>query len=124
MPWLVQLHRMRTLETEGAEMTDKLPPSVQEPVTDALLRFRAHAAEVALLTMIQQLQAMLKQAETFGARLQEINKQFPLGDETEEGARNLQFDAIRAQVPALAHMSNDQLAAMIKQNAATAPAPD
>jgi hypothetical protein len=105
-------------------MSADLPPQVKEPVTDALLRFRAHAAEVALLTLVGQLQSLLKQAEEFATRLQEINRQFPLGDDTPEGARDLQFDAIRAQVPQLAHLSNDQLAAMIKQNATANPTPD
>ena len=108
-------------------MTD-LPPQVTAKTDEALLRYRAHAAEVALLTAVKQLQqlktgvdAMLTQAEAFVTALNETNRQFPLGDETEAGAKKLQFDAIRASIPTLKDASDEQIQQLMNTKLNAAP---
>lgn len=99
---------MRTLETEETKVSD-LPDPTAVPRDNALLKYRAHAAEVAVLTIVQQLQVMLAQAEAFVRQLQEVNKQFPLQDETVEAARGLQLAALREQFPGLRDKSDEEL---------------
>lgn len=84
----------------------------------ALLRFRAGAAESALLSFIGQLQELAAAVTTYGTRLQELNKQFPIGDETPDGAKAIAIDAIRAADPAWADKTDAEIeAAFFKQKA-------
>lgn len=105
-----------------------LPKEVTAKTDEALLRYRAHAAEVAILNLIQQLQplvagatALLAQAERFATALAETNRQFPLGDETEAGAKKLQLDAIRAAIPNLRNASDEQILALMRFKHDTPP---
>lgn len=81
---------------------EKLPvPPPDKDAQIAMLRLRVQAAEAALYAFETHLREefLAKFVQPVVKQMHALNQQFPLGDETPEGAQKIAIDAIRAAMP-------------------------
>ena len=81
---------------------EKLPvPPPDKDAQIAMLKLRVQAAEAALYAFETHLREefLAKFVQPVVQKMHQLNQQFPLGDETTEGAQKIAVDAIRASMP-------------------------
>lgn len=93
-------------------MTDKLPPPPPDKDAQiAMLKMRVHAAEAALYAFEEHIRVSLleKFVQPVVKQMHALNAQFPLQDDTPDGAKKIALDAIRASMPELRDKSDAEL---------------
>lgn len=82
--------------------TENLPPPPPDKDAEiAMLRMRVQAAEAALYEFERHMREdfLAKFVQPIVQQMHDLNKQFPLGDDTPAGAQKIAVDAIRAAMP-------------------------
>lgn len=84
------------------------PPDME--AENHLLRMRVHASEAALYAFETELRELLeKRIQPIVRQMHALSQQFPIGDDTSEGARGLALNAIRASMPQYKDSTDEQL---------------
>lgn len=78
---------------------------------NAMLRYRAMAAELALYQMADALRAQSSGADAVLQKIHALNKQFPLGDGDPAGITRVTIGALRATMPGAAELTDEQIMA-------------
>jgi hypothetical protein len=89
-----------------------VPPPPDESSLVDLHKYRAHASEVALYSLHAKLKDTLDFAESVLKQVHELNKQFPLGDDTPTGTQQLAIKAIRAAMPEMRDKTDTEVLAL------------
>lgn len=93
-------------------MTSKTPPPPPDKESEmAVLRLRVHAAETALYAIEEFVRKSLlgEFIQPVVKTMHEINAQFPLGDDTPQGAAQVAINAVRAAMPQYKDASDDEI---------------
>jgi hypothetical protein len=86
------------------------PPDLQAQLE--MMRYRAHVAEMVLYKTEESLVALLKGFQPMVRQMHELNKQFPLGDESIESAASIAANAVK-HLPEYAGLTSDQIIAKL-----------
>lgn len=88
--------------------TPTLPPDLESQ--NAVLKMRVQAAEAALYQFEQSLSNMLTTfVQPIVKQMHALNQQFPLGDDTHDGAQAIALNAIRAAMPEHKDKTDEEL---------------
>jgi len=96
-------------------MADNLPaPPPDKDAEIAMLKMRVHASEAALYaieTMLRE-DVLDKFVQPIVKQMHALSQQFPIGDDTTEGARKIALDAIRVSMPQYKDSTDAELTAL------------
>jgi hypothetical protein len=93
-----------------------IPPPPDKDAQLDMLRYRCHVAELTVYRMVDSNREMLKGFESVLKQIHELNKKYPLGDETSQASMQLAVNAVRT-LPAFAGMTDDQIEASLAKGA-------
>lgn len=95
---------------QPSTLTATLPAPPDLRTENDMLRMRAHAAELALYQIEEGLRKFLEESvQPVVKRLHEINRAFPLGDDTSDGVQQIMIRGIRASVPGMADKTDAEI---------------
>lgn len=76
---------------------------------NAMLRYRAMAAELALYQLAEALRAQSSGADAVLRKVHELNQRFPIGDSGLDGITKVTIGALRATMPGAAELSDEEI---------------
>lgn len=93
-------------------MTEKTPTAPPDKDAEiAMLKMRVHAAEAALYAMETHIREDLleKFVQPIVKQMHALNAQYPLQDDTPDGAKKIALDALRASMPEMKDKTDDEI---------------